>query len=98
MKAEFSASLLQCHVICWVAAQETFLIIVDVENSCAASCFCGNRDTFIVFLIFFHSKEQHLFEIEIFCNIINAFTVTFDQFNVSLMNKSIHVFLFSDHL
>ncbi len=29
------------------------------------------------------SKEQHLFETEIFCNIINVFTVTFDQFNVS---------------
>ncbi len=31
-------------------------------------------------------KEQHLFESEIFCNIINAFTVTFDQFNASLLN------------
>ncbi len=27
---------------------------------------------------------------EIFCNIINVFTVTFDQFNVSLLNKSIN--------
>jgi len=26
-------------------------------------------------------KEQHLFEIEIFCNIINVFTATFDSFN-----------------
>ncbi len=33
------------------------------------------------------SKEQHLF-------VINVFTVTFDQFNLSLMNKSIHVFFF----
>uniref|UniRef100_A0A671QWR2 Protein RIC1 homolog n=1 Tax=Sinocyclocheilus anshuiensis TaxID=1608454 RepID=A0A671QWR2_9TELE len=31
----------------------------------------------------------HLFEIEIFCNIINDFTVTFDQFNASLLNKTI---------
>jgi len=38
------------------------------------------------------SKEQHLFEIESFCNIINAFTVSFDQFNASLLNKSIHFF------
>ncbi len=30
-------------------------------------------------------KEQHLFEIEIFCKIINVFTVTFDQLNVSLI-------------
>jgi len=28
------------------------------------------------------SKEQHIFKTEIFCNIINIFTVTFDQFNV----------------
>ncbi len=28
-------------------------------------------------------------EIEIFCHIINVFSVTFDQFNVSLMNKSV---------
>ncbi len=27
---------------------------------------------------------------EIFCNIINVFTVTFDHFNVSFLNKSIH--------
>ncbi len=29
----------------------------------------------------------NLFEIEIFCNIINVFTVTFDQFNV--LNSSV---------
>ncbi len=28
-------------IICWFADQETFLIIINVENSCAASCFCG---------------------------------------------------------
>ncbi len=40
-KAEFPASLLQSSVsvnlICWFAALETFLIIIHVENSCAAS-------------------------------------------------------------
>jgi len=44
-KAEFSASLLQSSVshdpsenilMCWFAAQETFPIIFNVENSCAA--------------------------------------------------------------
>ncbi len=35
------------------------------------------------------SKEQHLFEIEIYCNIRNVFTATFDQCNASLMNKSL---------
>ncbi len=29
---------------------------------------------------------------EIFCNIINVFTVTFDQFNASLLNKSFNFF------
>ncbi len=33
------------------------------------------------------SKEQHLFEIEIFCYIINVFIATFDQFNACLMNN-----------
>ncbi len=51
IKAEFSASLLQSSVshdpseiilICWFAAQKTFLFIISVENSCAAQYFCGN--------------------------------------------------------
>ncbi len=55
IKAEFSASLLQSSVshdsseiilIYWFAAQETFLIIINVENCCAASYFCGNCDAF----------------------------------------------------
>ncbi len=33
------------------------------------------------------SKDKHLFKMNIFCNIINIFTVTFDQFNTSLLNK-----------
>ncbi len=28
---------------------------------------------------------------EIFCNIMNDFTVTFDQFNEYMLNKSIHL-------
>ncbi len=35
--------------------------------------------------------KQHLFEIQIFCNIINVFTVTFDQFNITQLNKSINL-------
>jgi len=31
-------------LIWYFTAQETFLIIINVENSCAASYFCGNRD------------------------------------------------------
>ncbi len=89
IKAVFSASLLQSSVshdsseiilICWFAAQETFLININVENS-----FCGNGNIFHFRILWCVEilKEQHLFEIEIFCYIINVFTVTFDQFNAS---------------
>ncbi len=40
------------------------------------------------------SEEQHLSEIEIFCNIINVFIVTFDQFKASLLNKNINFYNF----
>ncbi len=36
-------------------------------------------------------KEQHSFETEI-SNFINAFTVTFNQLNAALLNKSINLF------
>ncbi len=36
-------------------------------------------------------KEQHLSEIEIFCKIINDSIITIDQFNTSLLNKSITI-------
>ncbi len=82
IKAEFSASLLQSSVshdpteiiLIRPADQETFLNIINVENSCVAS----------LFFFFFFTLET-LFEIEIFCNI-----VTFDQLNVSMLNKSIN--------
>ncbi len=35
-------------------------------------------------------KEQHLFEMEIFYNIVSVFTVMFIQFNVSVLNKCIN--------
>ncbi len=38
-----------------------------------------------------NKKEQHLFETEMICS-INVFTVTFDQFNASLLNKSTNLF------
>ncbi len=58
---------------------------MNVANSYAVKYFCGNPEYNEQ-----SSKEQHLFETENFCNIINAFTVTFDQLNVSLLNKSIN--------
>jgi len=41
---------------------------------------------FRIFLIYKSLKEQHLLETEIFYNIIHIFTLTFDQFNVFLLN------------
>ncbi len=88
-KLNFQQLLLQsqCHSSqMLIYAQETFLII-NVENSCAGKYFCGNVFLWYIFSGFFEtrsfeffewiecSKEQHLFEIEIFCNFINVFTV-----------------------
>ncbi len=36
--------------------------------------------------------KRAAFEIETFCNIINVVTVTFDQFNASLLDKSTNLF------
>ncbi len=50
IKSVFSASLLQSSVShdlqksCEFGAQEIFLIIINVENKCAAEFFCGKRD------------------------------------------------------
>ncbi len=52
-KAEFLASLLQSSVshdpseiilTYWFAAQETFILIIYVENRSATSYYCGNWD------------------------------------------------------
>ncbi len=54
--------------------------------------FFGNLEFFRIFLLIESSEEQHLFEIAIFCN-INIFTVTFNQLNASLLNKTIDFLL-----
>ncbi len=38
------------------------------------------------------SNKKHLFEIENFGNIINVFIVTYDQFDIFLMNKTINLY------
>ncbi len=48
---------------------------------------------FVKTMIHFLGYLKHLFylfEIEIFCNIIHVFTVTFEQFNTTLSNKCIN--------
>ncbi len=39
--------------------------------------------------IFLWKLKRTAFKIETFCNIMKALTVTFDQFNAALLNKSI---------
>ncbi len=90
-KSCISASLLQSSVshdpseiiiICWFAAQEIFLIILMLKtvvlHNILWKLWC---------ILFFRihrliesSKEQHLCEIDIFCNVINVFTVTLPLF------------------
>ncbi len=53
-------------------------------------------NSFVKTLIFIQDSlinRKHLFEIEIFWDIINVFTVTFKLFNVSLLNKSSNILL-----
>ncbi len=62
--------------------------VINVENSSTS------RDIFVRIIWWIESlKEQHLFAVEIFSNIINVFLVTFDKFNASLLNKSIKILL-----
>ncbi len=56
-------------------------------------CWLRAQETFIITdKCFDEYKQKLLFEVDIFCNILNVFTVTFDQFNASLLNKSLHFF------
>ncbi len=72
---------LQCHMI------------FRNHNNMLICCSINNSD--YVFRIIWwieNSKEQHLFETEIFCNIINVFAVTLlkDNFNTTLLNTIIY--------
>ncbi len=94
-------SSLQCHMI--FRNHNNMLICCSRNISdyyqCSKQLCCTIFLWKLWYILFFRihrwiesSKEQHLFEIEIFWNIINVFTVTFDQFNASLMIKSINFF------
>ncbi len=75
-------SSLQCHMI----LQKSFWY-ADMLLKKHLQHFCEFLFSFRIFLWIESSKV-------IFCNIINVFTVTFDQLNASLLNKSINVFQF----
>ncbi len=79
--------------------QETFLIIISVENSYfyfKYLCCCFGVDItknvcdiYIWIFVDQSSKEQHLFKM---FNITNILIVTFGQLNLSLVNESIYNF------
>ncbi len=66
-KSSVSHDPSEIFLICRFTAQETLAIISNVENSC---CIIFLRHIF--FTLFFDEYEQHLFEIEIVCKIINS--------------------------
>ncbi len=37
-------------LICWFHAQETFIVIINVDKNCAAWYFSENHDTFIIII------------------------------------------------
>jgi len=55
---------------------------INIEKLCC--------DAFVFRILWWteSSKEQHLFEIKVFCNILNDFTNTFEQLNAPLLNKA----------
>ncbi len=57
-------------LICWFGAQETFLIIIKWWKQLCCLYFCGNCDHFFRILWWINN----LFEIKVFCWIINVFT------------------------
>jgi len=59
--------------------------IINAENSCIQLFFSGFFDEYKV------QKTEFIWN-TILCYIINLFSVTFDKFNSSLMNKSIDYF------
>ncbi len=63
-------------LICSFAAQETFLIIISVENSCAASYFLETVIYFMFRILWWIEilKKTVLFEIDIVCDIINVYS------------------------
>jgi len=66
------------------------LLKKHVDNSCVAKYLYRSRDA-LFSGSFDEQKVQK--QQQIFCNVKNVFTVTFDQFNASLLNKSISFFL-----
>ncbi len=74
-------------VICWFAAKETLPIILNADKKTVVLLNIFVEPMILFRIIWWITKTA--FEIEVFCKIINAFTVSFDQINASLLNESI---------
>ncbi len=80
IKAVFSASLLQSSVS--HDPSEIILMLICCSKTLMSMLKKNIWD----------SLNRNLYEVEIVSNSINVFTATFDQFNASLLNKSINFF------
>ncbi len=90
-------------LMCWFVAQLLrvlmfIMVLIIINFKHCFSCLHFFVETMIhIFLRIIwgieNSKEQSLFEIYFFCDVINAFAVTFDQFNKSLLNQ-LFIFVF----
>lgn len=69
-----------------------FTIIINVDTVVMLNIVCKTVIIFPSRIIWWihGSKEQHLYEKQIFCS-INVSTITFNQFNASSLNKRINV-------
>ncbi len=101
IKSEFSASLLQSSVshdsseivlIYWFAAQETFLIIINIENSCAAS-YSVETDLFsLIGLNVGSCVGQLVTFLWCFCFLL-CFSYFFKMFFSSVILRPTHIFM-----
>ncbi len=60
--------ILQKSILCWDAAQETFLLIIKIVNSCATLDFCENHDHFfhLNFYDKYNVRKEHHWRLNIF--------------------------------
>ncbi len=76
-----------------------FLLLSLLKTFCCLIFFVETVMHFLMILLWKEGSDQlQLFEIEIFCHIINVFTVTFDQLNAFLLNKNVFFSLSFFHL
>ncbi len=79
-------------MIAKLAAQENFLLLSMLKTAVLLHIFVKNCDTFFKILWWIeNSKEQHVFEIEIICKIINVFMVFFVKMNASYLTEVLFI-------